>query len=111
MGVQETWRLQDWESVCRRAGGRRRYNATRQVRARVRRESVARLWLAGKGRRGWQARAARQLGVSPATISRDFDAMLAWLCQVERPPRCPLRGASTTGELVLTPRALKAALS
>jgi hypothetical protein len=37
-----------WETVCRRASGRRRYNSWRQLRAAMRRREVERL-LAGKG--------------------------------------------------------------
>lgn len=59
----------------RRVGGRRRYNSMRQLEAAFRRQDVAN----GLIRYGWvhgvQARLARELGVSQATISRD----VAWL--------------------------------
>ncbi len=69
-----------WGQVCRRAGGRRGYNAQRQFAAAYRRSEVARLLLAGVGRRhsgltGQQAEIARQLGVHPSTISRDLAAI------------------------------------
>lgn len=73
----------------RAAGGRRRYNALRQDRAQLRRMKVTELlcelgWLT----RGTQARIAELLGVSPATISRDFERIVR-----ETPlgnARCPI---------------------
>lgn len=64
----------DW--VNRRAGGRRRYNAQRQLAALERRRRLARL-LRRIGWRGWvawgvQGRIARRFGVSQSTISRDM---------------------------------------
>jgi hypothetical protein len=66
-----------WAEVCRRAGGRRAYNRVRRIRAAFRRREVARL-LRVQGalfERGTQARLARQLGVSRATICRDIAAL------------------------------------
>lgn len=67
-----------WDQVCRRAGGRRKYNALRQMDAQLRRAEVARL-LIDEGfhlrHRGAQARVARRLHVSEATISRDVRAI------------------------------------
>jgi hypothetical protein len=62
----------DRETVCRCAAGRRRYNAARSLRRLVRRYKVVRLMrqYIGTGR-SFQARIARQLAVSPATICRD----------------------------------------
>jgi DNA invertase Pin-like site-specific DNA recombinase len=60
----------------RRASGRRHYNAIRQVRATVRRSQVARLLRAYGLERGTQARIARELNVSDATISRDTRSVL-----------------------------------
>jgi hypothetical protein len=63
-----------WDVVCRRASGRRRYNAVRRLRARVRRRKIIRM-VSGSGaglQRGDQARLARRLHVSEATISRDL---------------------------------------
>ncbi len=65
----------------RRAGGRRHYNAVRRFRAELRRRHLA-AWLRADagGWSGQQARAARALGVSEATISRDLARMQAvWL--------------------------------
>ncbi len=84
-----------WEEICKRAGGRRHYNSWRQHMALLRQLEVARLmWQhTGKGvggRYGWQAAAARALGVSRATISRDA-AQLEALWRESR--RCPLCGS------------------
>ena len=61
----------------RAAGGRRRYNADRQIRARLRQVEVVKLLLACGGKRGVNARIARELGVSEATVFRDIKAILA----------------------------------
>lgn len=62
-----------FDEVCRRAGGRRRYNIRRQRAAFERRATVARLLVEyGRNKRGTRARIARELGVSEATISRDI---------------------------------------
>ena len=65
-----------WAEVKKRAAGRYKYNALRQVRATVRRRDVLTLL----GEIGWsygsQAAIARQLGVSEATISRDLAKIL-----------------------------------
>jgi hypothetical protein len=67
----------DRETVCRRAAGRRHYNAVRSFRRLERRLRVARLllkyprWDGLRRVRGVQARIARELGVSPGTICRD----------------------------------------
>jgi len=69
-----------WEVVCRRSAGRRRYNAERKFLRNVRRAQIV-CRLAGTGLleragpRGVQALLARELGVSPATISRDLRAL------------------------------------
>ena len=60
------------EQAYRRAGGRRRYNRQRHAAAAARRREVERLLnLYGHKTRGVQARIARELGVSEATVSRD----------------------------------------
>ncbi len=59
------------EEASRRAGGRRRFNALRRDRAIVRRSQVASLLRAYGWARGSQAKVARLLGTSAATISRD----------------------------------------
>lgn len=62
-----------FDEVCRRAGGRRRYNAGRTHAANERRAGVAKLLVKyGRNKRGTRARIARELGVSEATISRDI---------------------------------------
>lgn len=67
------------EQAYRRAGGRRRYNLQRQKAARARRDEVRRLLeLYGEQRRGTQARIARELGVSEATVSRDVREILSF---------------------------------
>jgi hypothetical protein len=68
------WPL-DWDRICRRAGGRRRYNAMRKRRKQQRRAEI--IWmLAGKEKFwGVQAALAEVLGVSRATICRDFKAI------------------------------------
>ena len=65
------------DEVCRRAGGRRRYNRWRQTVRQLRRLQVVRLL--GRyplTRRGTVRAIARELGVSPATVSRDIQALL-----------------------------------
>jgi hypothetical protein len=58
--------------------GRRRYNAVRQFQAAYRQAEVVRLLRKyGLFTRGTQARIARELGVSRATICRDVAAILA----------------------------------
>ncbi len=84
-----TWRgYTNWDTVCRRASSRRAYNVARHVRAEWRRTEVARLLVEmGAPRRGVQAELARHLGVSPATISRDRQKLLAeWRASRFRPP-------------------------
>ena len=71
-----------WEIVCRRASGRRRYNAQRAFLRNLRRAQLAcrlagvpaSLRQAGK-RSGLQALLAEEFGVSPATICRDLKAL------------------------------------
>src|SRR5262249_21985866 len=72
-----------WEVVCRCSAGRRRYNAGRKFLRNLQRAKIF-CRLAGTGAlqdtsrfRGVQALLARELGVSPATISRDLRAMRA----------------------------------
>jgi hypothetical protein len=66
----------DWDAVCRRAGGRRHYNAWRQFQQQHRRLEVsALLGRYGIAKHGVQARIARELGVSEATVSRDVRAL------------------------------------
>jgi hypothetical protein len=65
----------DWDTVCRRSAGRRRYNAARKALRNQRRAQIIvrlppRPWPWGLG-----VALARALGVSPATISRDLGAI------------------------------------
>lgn len=76
--MRKTWWTQptSWEQVKKRAAGRYKYNALRQLRAAMRRREVLQLL----GEIGWsygsQAAIARQLGCSEATISRDLAKIL-----------------------------------
>lgn len=72
-----------FSEVCRRAGGRRAYNALRRDLAGFRRLDVARLLKEFGIQHGVQARIARELGVTEATISRDLKALRSRLhvCQ------------------------------
>jgi len=79
------------EEVARRAAGRTHYNAWRKSMALRRRCEVSRLLTAqGAFRRGYQAKLARLLGVSRATVCRD----VATLRREGRP--CPSCGARHT---------------
>jgi hypothetical protein len=69
------------ELASQRAGGRRRYHALRRDRATVRRGRLAQLLRVYGWTRGIQARIARELGCSQATISRDAK----WLRDQMRP--------------------------
>lgn len=68
----------DFDTVCRRAAGRRAYNARRKFLAALRLADVARLLVKHGGVSAWGARArvARELGVSRSTISRDTQKLL-----------------------------------
>jgi hypothetical protein len=62
--------------ACRRAGGRRHYNAWRKIIVEYRRVQVSRLLRRHGLAHGAQAHIARALGVHPSTISRDVSALL-----------------------------------
>jgi hypothetical protein len=65
-----------WDEVCRRAAGRARYHALRRFQRDLRRvEVMDKLVEYGLGP-GVQARIARELGVSNATICRDMKALV-----------------------------------
>lgn len=68
------WSAQiDFDSVCRRAAGRRRYNAGRRAEAKERYKLVVEAILSPDGRkRGSQTKLAQALGVHRSTISRDM---------------------------------------
>jgi hypothetical protein len=62
----------DFDVVCKRAAGRRRYNAKRRAEARERYLQVVEAIMPPSGRkRGSQAQLARALGVHRSTICRD----------------------------------------
>jgi hypothetical protein len=65
-----------WAEVCARAGGRKRYNAARKHRKQARRaEIICRTDWRHRDAWGLQAALAKALGVSKATICRDFKAI------------------------------------
>jgi hypothetical protein len=64
------------EVASRRAGGRRRYHALRRDQATMRRGQVVRLVRVYGLQRGVQARIAKELGASQATVSRDIKWLL-----------------------------------
>lgn len=68
------WSTQtDFEIVCKRAAGRRRYNAEKRAKARERYRIVIEVALSPDGRkRGAQTQLARLLGVHRSTICRDI---------------------------------------
>lgn len=73
----------DFDLVCKRAAGRRRYNAQRQAEARERFKIVIATIFPPEGRkRGTQAQLARTLGVHPATICRDVKKWKRTLLEV-----------------------------
>jgi hypothetical protein len=86
----------DFESVCRRASGRRRYNAVRHLDMLMRRQETAELALRlGRGffGRGARAEIARRLGVHRSTISRDVKALVTKAVAARQ---CPLCGTALT---------------
>ena len=66
----------DWDTVCKRAAGRAHYNSIRTYRAELRRGEVLQLLQEWGWGHGTQARIARCLGVSAATVSRDVARIL-----------------------------------
>jgi hypothetical protein len=89
-----------WDEACRRASGRRHYNAVRQSKAEARRRTLVRMWRAmndGPLRvwskqfddpwmrvHGFQVAAAELLGVHPSTICRDVQVILERLREKAR---------------------------
>lgn len=69
--------LKSAEEAYRRARGRRRYHARRRREAEERRARVAELVMKWGWVQGTQARIARELGISEATISRDMQKIYA----------------------------------
>lgn len=81
-------RVSDSEAA-RRAGGRARWNAVRQVRRELRRVDVAKLMRHYGLDRGSQTAIARCLGVSRSTVCRDVRAILA---EMNEGGPCPICG-------------------
>lgn len=75
----------DFDAVCKRAGGRRHYNAKRREEARKRYLQVVEAIMPSGGRkRGTQAQLARVLGVHRSTICRDVAKWRRLLLDVMR---------------------------
>jgi len=68
-----------WNEACARSSGRRRINAIRKIRARVRQQAVLRRLreLGDVTRRGVQRQLAREFGVSASVICRDVKRLFA----------------------------------
>ncbi len=71
--MSQAWTPRSFDEACRRAGGRRRYNAARSSAVYARRCELMSLIRAPAGQGyGRGKRLAAQLGVSVQTISRDM---------------------------------------
>lgn len=73
--------MQNFQSICKRAGGRRKYNATQRLLANKRRLEIIKLmklwgW-SNTSQTGVQAKIAQHLKVAESTISRDIWAILS----------------------------------
>ncbi len=66
---------QDFAAICRRAGGRRRYNKQRQIAAAWRRLLLLNHLQQYGYQRGTLAAFARSMGVHRSTITRDLQAL------------------------------------
>lgn len=69
-------RVTNAEAIAR-SGGRKRYNALRQMTAKLRQIKVRELMNASGWQRGTQQRIAETLNVSAVTISRDVKTILS----------------------------------
>ena len=98
MSTTSDWsRNTRWDEVCRRASGRRRYNAVRRLHAELRRNAIIkRAWELGTWlrERGFQAALARQFGVNRSTISRDVKQLERDMAPLKP---CPLCGRAFFG--------------
>lgn len=75
----------NFDLVCKRASGRRRYNAKRRAEARERYKLVIEAIRPPDGRkRGSQAQLARALGVHRSTVCRDVKKWKRMLLEVSR---------------------------
>ena len=85
------------DTVARRAGGRRHYNALRRVRAALRRHDVLTLIVRHDldlTARGTSSRIASALGVHRSTVFRDVQAILADLRRGRPCPCCGVIGTT-----------------
>lgn len=84
--MSENWsKPTDFEAVCRRAAGRRRYHAERQAEAQERFKMVLSVTFPPEGhKRGTQAELARALGVHRSTICRDVKKWKRTLLEAAR---------------------------
>ena len=75
--MRKTWWSQptDWDTVCRRARGRAKYNSLRRLRAQLRRREVLHLWFEWRDQPGLQSLIAAHLGVHKSTICRDLQRL------------------------------------
>jgi hypothetical protein len=92
--VQRWAERTDWDTVCRRAGGRRGYNARRRFLALYRRRRLLDLALKhdlSLFDHGAQAELARRLGVHRSTVHRDLRALAE---QARASWRCPYCGGT-----------------
>ncbi len=92
MSTTSDWsRNTRWDEVCRRASGRRRYNAVRRLHAELRRNDLIErarelgTWLT---ERGFQAAQARRLGVHRSTVCRDVQLITRHMAQAQPCPLC-----------------------
>ncbi len=83
--MSNTWsKWTDFETVKKRAGGRRHYNDLRRIYAKLRRNEVALLFAQGFE----QAEIARRLGVHRSTVGRDVKSFFEILHEEKNCPVC-----------------------
>ena len=78
--TREEWRRgTDWNTVCARAAGRKKYNEWQRTMAAARQNEVLKLLMRyGFARWGTLSRIARELGCHRSTILRDRRALLGY---------------------------------